>query len=895
MMTQDNSLHILHWNARSIRNKKHQLFEFLLSENIDVACLSETHLRNSDSCNLCDYCHYRLDRNDSNGGGVSILIRCNVPHSLLPCPPTKVIESVAVEILNCGRKLTLVSAYFPGSSGPLSLSDFDSDLDILLNLSSDVMICGDLNSKHSFWNCSRNNQSGQLLFQKFNQQDFLIYHPDSCTHFPSQNGSNPSTIDLILVKGSPIIVDLSVSFSLSSDHLPVLGKISGSFRRESVAPKLVKDYLNANWIGFALHLSNNIVDLESIHLDSRNGIDEAIQRFSDLVSAADEIFIPATVCNFDPKRLPPDIVALIGLRRAKKRLWHRTGDPIAGAEIKFLDNLIDISIRDWTNLNFSKSLESLNRDPGPFRKKFWRLTKFFKNRPSQIPVLVDGDQRIITDSEKANLFASHFSAVHDGVSSPSLNSIRRKVCQAVSAINRVQVSPNDVPIIDQSSLDYVLMGLSNNKAPGLDSISHRHLKHLPCDAKLFLLKIFNACLRLQYFPASWRIANVKCIGKSGRPLHRADSYRPISLLSCLGKIFERLILIYLNSYVEENRVIGSHQFGFQKDKSCVHQLLWIKNLISSELQSKKSIGMLALDLKNAFDTVWHDGLLFKLKLLNCPLYLIKLIQSFLERRSFVVTVNGTQSRRTFASAGVPQGSCLSPILFNIFISDIPLSDFSQLAQFADDTALLSSSFRTTTIIRRLQKDSDRLTKYFKKWRINLNPQKSESVLFSRKTALRHRPNVSLVVDNNDVEWHDHLKYLGIILDRRLTFRSHIDHVIAKIHKMIRALYPLINKNSKISWDNKILIFKTIFRPSISYACPVWIGCAKTQIIRLQRLQSKILKMMLNLHWRTSTSFVHSLAGVDLFPVYIQRLNENFCHRLQFNSNQDIQNLLSLLS
>lgn len=222
----------------------------MLHNEIDVVCLSETHLRNPDSCFLPGYSHYRLDRTNSQGGGVSILIRNEVPHTLLPCPSTKVIESIAIEINNCARKLTLVSAYFPGSSGSLSLSNFDSDLDILLNLSSDVMICDDLNPKHCFWNCAYNNQSGQLLFQKLNHHDFLIYHPTSHTHFPTQNNNSPSTIDLILIRGLLSIDNLSVDFSLNSDHLPITGTIAGSFQRNLTEPRLIKDYINANWNTF---------------------------------------------------------------------------------------------------------------------------------------------------------------------------------------------------------------------------------------------------------------------------------------------------------------------------------------------------------------------------------------------------------------------------------------------------------------------------------------------------------------------------------------------------------------------------------------------------------------------------------------------------------------------
>lgn len=211
----------------------------------------------------------------------------------------------------------------------------------------------------------------------------------------------------------------------------------------------------------------------------------------------------------------------------------------------------------------------------------------------------------------------------------------------------------------------------------------------------------------------------------------------------------------------------------------------------------------------------------------------------------------------------------------------------EVAQFADDTALIAYSYKTSAIINKLQKASQKLLTYFHKWRICINGNKSEACLFTKKIAERHRPQASVRVNLDEVEWKNSLKYLGLHLDKRLTFKTHIEKTIEKSERLIRSLYPLINRRSRLSQVNKILLYKTVFRPMITYACPVWASCAKTHIHRLQILQNKILKMMLKLHWRTSTRLVHETSEIEMIKDNIDRITQNFWNRCQVNEDRDI--------
>lgn len=423
-------------------------------------------------------------------------------------------------------------------------------------------------------------------------------------------------------------------------------------------------------------------------------------------------------------------------------------------------------------------------------------------------------------------------------------------------------------------------------------IANQHLKKLPASAIDLLTVIFNSCLKIGYFPKEWRRSKIFSLCKPVKSPFDVCSYRPISLLSSISKLFERIILKLLESFINENSIIITEQYGFRRGKSCIHQLYRITNHIRAQLRKRKSVGMLLLDLQAAFDSVWHPALLGKLLEMNVPMYLIKIIQSFLSERSFTVSVGNCFSSEKLVCAGVPQGAVLSPTLFNLFLNDISIPSDLMLAMFADDTAALATSHNTNAAINKLQKASDSLCRFFKKMRIRVNPSKSEAILFTRKRAVRHQPTRAVKVNDTDVPWGDTTKYLGTMLDKLLTFQTNADYLISKSEKMIKALYPLINRKSKISVDNKLILFKTIFRPTFTYASPIWSNCAKTHLNRIQIHQNKILKIMLGLPRRTPTITLHDDTNLELVQNYVIRMRDRFTLNCQNNMNTDINQLLT---
>lgn len=887
----DNKTKLVIWNARSIRKKALEFYYFMWLKDIHIALISETHLRDSDSIYNSNYKVYRLDRGGNRrGGGVALVIKKGVAHEPLSFLQTKVIEAIAIEIYVNGRRVVIVSAYFPGSNDADVLASFRSDLRILGGLGANVIVGADWNARHSFWGCQRSNAAGEILFQETMSGGFTIDAPNTPTHFPS-SGATPSIIDAVLSKGSFEPVDVHTEDYLASDHLPVVFELSDSAASCVVTERSIPDLSRANWSRFGNYISQKLNSSPSNPLLTTSQIDDAVNLLETVIKEADTHAIPRKTVRPNRTTLSPEIVCLIGRRRAANRRWKRTHDQQDRQTARSLTLQVESALDHLVNSRFSQSVSKIDREPGPFRKKFWRLVKNLRNRSNTIPPLRTQQGTLVTATEKCEAFASHFEEVSNAGASGLRNTrLEREVKRSVETIDNLQLT--EIPEITMTALKTSIACLKPGKAPGIDGVTNRHLKHLPDTALQFTLSLFNACLKLGYFPTRWKESVITCICKPGKPRDQLASYRFLSLLPCPGKLLEYSVLDFTNAFLDDNNIIIPQQYGFRKGKGCTHQLYRIVKLIKRGLYRRLITGMLSLDLTCAFDCVWHEALLHKMLSLNFPIFLLKIIRSFLFNRTFSVAVNGVRSSPRRVKAGVPQGAVTSPTFFNVFFHDIPLPPNGEVAQLADDTAFLASSSRVSTVTRRLQNASTKFTKYFKRWRVRVNSTKSKAVLFTRKTATRHRPLSRVKVGDEEIEWSDDLVYLGMNLDKRATHKKHVMSQILATNKTIKSLYSIIGRNSRLSVKHKLLLFKTVFRPRFMYAAPVWRNTALTHRKQLQILQNKILKIMLNKPRRFPTALLHSITGIETVQQYIDKTWLKFEQNCNYNSNPDIVSLIA---
>jgi hypothetical protein len=314
------------------------------------------------------------------------------------------------------------------------------------------------------------------------------------------------------------------------------------------------------------------------------------------------------------------------------------------------------------------------------------------------------------------------------------------------------------------------------------------------------------------------------IAKDGKPAEEVQSYRPISLLPILSKALEKLILKRLQPTLELYDLIPNHQFGFRKQHATIEQIHRAVSQINSDFEGKRYCSAAFLDISQAFDKVWHTGLIYKLKL-SLPHRFYTLLRSYLTNRTFLVKHEEEQTTLFPIQAGVPQGSVLGPLLYTLYTADQPTTLQTTTATYADDTAALSSHINPDTASANLQIHLDKLQHWFKKWRIKVNETKSVHVTFT----LNKKTCPPVFLNNKPIPQAENAKYLGMYLDRRLTWRKHIDakrkHLGLKFNKM----YWLMGRNSSLTMENKLLLYKSILKPVWTYGIQLWGSASKSNI------------------------------------------------------------------
>ena len=339
------------------------------------------------------------------------------------------------------------------------------------------------------------------------------------------------------------------------------------------------------------------------------------------------------------------------------------------------------------------------------------------------------------------------------------------------------------------------------------------------------------------------MADIILIQKPGKPPHDVTSYRPISLLPILGKLLEKLILRRLTTVIEENNLIPDHQFGFKKGHSPIEQVHRVVELINHTFEKKGYCTAAFLDVSQAFDRVWHVGLLYKLKkVLPHTLYLI--LKSYLHERYFRVKYGLEVTQLYPVGAGVPQGSVLGPTLYLLFTSDLPTCPYTRTATFADDKAILASHADPGIAARMLQQHLYQIQRWTKSWRILINETKSVHVTFTKCRGAS--PQVSF--NGHYLPQADNVKYLGIHLDKGLTWKTHIFNKRKQLGHKLSKYYWLIGRKSILSLSNKLLLYKVAFKPIWTYGIQLGGSASTSNIEILERFQTKVLRIITNAPW-----------------------------------------------
>lgn len=376
---------------------------------------------------------------------------------------------------------------------------------------------------------------------------------------------------------------------LSSDHFPVMFTINADtpFKNEF---RQYRNYKRANWtvyvnsVSRSLGLTSDVIN----NLDTEDKIDTAIETLVTTLVEAERVSVPVVNCNPQKRDLPDRIKLLIRLRNVRRRQYCCTRDPLLRTNVENLNLQIRNESANYKFRNFGTNIRNLANGSS----KFWKISKNLRNKMKYQPPLRSGNRLMVSNAEKANTLAEHFANSHNNQlrSDPETTSEVHRAMEDLEshALHNIDVATFTKP----SEIKKIIQRLKSKKAPGQDVIRNAMLKRLPRKGLVHLTKVFNACLKLTYFPEKLKHATVVAIPKANKDVTLSTNYRPISLLSSLSKILERLILNRLNRHLEANPVVPNEQFGFKNGHSTNHQLARITRLVKQGFSAKKSTGMI---------------------------------------------------------------------------------------------------------------------------------------------------------------------------------------------------------------------------------------------------------------------------------------------------------------
>lgn len=826
-------------NVRSAVRNLESFQDYLLTLNVDftVIGLAETWLTsdNEHLCKLSGYRYFGKRRAVGIGGGVGFMVRSSVsfdPRNDLSVS-NEHLECVFIEIPLATRqsknhkRVLLGVIYRPPNANMMSF--LDSFGSILTKLKAENKMCylmGDFNI--NLMNHDAHPQTNDFVDLMYASAFYPLINK------PTRITANSSTlIDNIFHNSYSNDQLAGLLYSDVSDHLPIFVLSKANTLPQDEPKTFMYRRINDQTIDC---FKNKLLNYNWQELYGKADVESAYNHFIEVIQHLYDLSFPITIRVSKSKQQKPWISA--GIKKSictKNKLYkkyHRM--PTLFNEIKYksykrcLNRLVKAARKHYYNAALEQHKNDL--------KRTWQVLKEIIGVPDRTDIsksFVIDNQEVNEPSQIANCFNKYFVNVGKDLAASLPSSDQ-------SPTELIELSQSSIffaPVVE-GEVEQCFLQMKEGSA-GHDGIKPSVIKK--CKEYLLspLAYIFNLSITEGTVPKSLKYAIVTPIYKTGEQ-NLMSNYRPISVLPVFSKILERLIFKRLYSYITEKDYFSKHQFGFRKKLSTEMALLTAVDKITQALDNREHAVGLFLDLKKAFDTVDSNILLQKLNRYGVRGNAFQWFVSYLNNRTQSVKYRESISQKLPVTVGVPQGSILGPLLFILYINDMPnLLRDSKAIIFADDTTLFTSSSDVESALYLLQQDADRLAKWFVTNKLSLNLSKTNFMLFTTNVSVRSR-TLQLKISGSTIKRVQMCKFLGVLFDERLSWSYHVDHVCQKLRKSI----GILKKASAVLDQSTMLtLYYTMIYPHLTYCHLVWGVVSMIHIMRITRLQKRVVRII----------------------------------------------------
>ena len=830
-------------NIRGLISNLEELRHFVSTRKASFICVCETFLTGAvpdSAITISGYSFFRKDRG-SHGGGLVVYFKSHLNVSRL------ILEAVEYETIwfsthTRDYHYVCCAAYWPPNTQTI-LTEHLSDSILSLNFSYNtcLLIMGDFNAHYLSWpHCTHSNNAGRLLASFLEDFDLhqLITEPTRLV------GESSACLDLVITNVPFVVDNISVMMPIGTSDHSVISFIC----IESESPTLTTHHIAQHYPIRRVHdwtsLNDSFLNTDWDGLFNSDSVEQDWDNFKSIFHALFSRFSTQVINN---QHKTDDLLSDPTFTRLKSNKYRQWRHHLRCKSDESYSCFVDArkALKDYMRAAKSERYRTLVNQalmPGAPLKRWFNLSRKLYHgsaHSQEIPPLLVGDQSISDEKEKADLLNTTFTRM----GGRNGHVFKALPCRTALTISSIELN---LPALQKS-----LRSLDPSKSVGPDGITNAVLRGCAHSLDYPLLLLFKKSLAQGRLPADWKAAYVTPIyknkGASGNPVN----YRPISVTSNVGKILEQFVNQQILSYLTANGLLSNSQFGFLPKHSTTDQLSLFYHECLSHLDSGKSISSVFLDLSAAFDSVPHDAIRHKLPAYGIRGGVFSWISDYLSGRSQQVKLRHALSDHQSVGSGVPQGSVLAPTLFLLFIND--LSDSINVTGqvdgcpvetrgliYADDTMIMTGSTSLDAVIAQQNFVLQCIDGWARDWGMSFNPDKTVGMFFSRTQPV---PINNIIFRETPITFVKEHKHLGFTITSDLKFNRHIDHICRSIAShlfLLRRLSHYLNDTALL-----LRMYKCYIRPHFEYASPVCAALGIQQHARLEKLQRRAIRIILN--------------------------------------------------